>query len=49
VFDRAGAARLIVASLASATPDIAGTTADLRHLAEAASKTGWLARLRQWI
>jgi protein SCO1 len=32
VFDRRGAARLLVASLASTAPDIAGTVADLRRL-----------------
>jgi protein SCO1 len=32
VFDRSGAARLIVASLSSTTPDLAGTTADLKRL-----------------
>ena len=49
VFDGSGAARLIVASLASTTPDIAGTTADLRHLAEERHPPGLLARLRRWI
>jgi protein SCO1 len=32
VFDRSGAARLIIASLSSTRPDIAGTTADLGRL-----------------
>ena len=32
VFDRSGAARLIIASMSSNQPDIAGTTADLRRL-----------------
>jgi protein SCO1/2 len=32
VFDRRGAARLIVTSLSTPTPDIAGTAADLRRL-----------------
>jgi protein SCO1 len=48
VFDRSGAARLIVASLASTTPDLAGTAADLRRLVAEAypSKVrGWLRQL----
>lgn len=49
VFDGSGAARLIVASLSSTTPDIAGTTADLRRLAEEHHPPGLLARLEQWI
>jgi protein SCO1/2 len=49
VFDGAGAARLIVASLASTTPDIAGTTADLKRLVEAAHPPGLLARLESWV
>jgi protein SCO1/2 len=49
VFDGSGAARLIVASLASTTPDIAGTTADLRNLVEAAHPPGLLARLESWV
>jgi protein SCO1 len=32
VFDRSGAARLIIASLSSSRPDIADTTADLGRL-----------------
>jgi protein SCO1 len=32
VFDRSGAARLIIASMGSSTPDIPGATADLRRL-----------------
>jgi protein SCO1 len=32
VFDGSGAARLLIPSLASATPDIAGTTADMRRV-----------------
>ena len=34
VFDGSGAARLLFASLASTTPDVAGTTADLKRLVE---------------
>lgn len=49
VFDGSGAARLIVASLASTTPDIAGTTADLKGLVEAAHPPGLLARLESWV
>ncbi len=49
VFDGSGAARLIVASLASTTPDIAGTTADLKRLVEEDHPPGLLARLEQWI
>jgi protein SCO1/2 len=49
VFDGAGAARLIVASLASTTPDVAGTTADLKRLVETAHPPGLLARLERWV
>jgi protein SCO1/2 len=45
VFDRTGAARLLVPSLASAKPDIAGTVADLRKLVEEKTPSGFLARL----
>ena len=48
VFDGSGAARLIVASLASTTPDIAGTTADLRRLVEDQHPPGLFARLERW-
>lgn len=47
VFDGSGAARLIVASLASTTPDIAGTTADLKRLVADEQPHGLLARLRR--
>ncbi len=47
VFDGSGAARLIIASLASTTPDIAGTTADLKRLVDEAQPQGLLARLRR--
>jgi protein SCO1/2 len=45
VFDGSGAARLLVASLSTTTPDIAGTAADLKRLVEAGSPTGFFARL----
>ena len=45
VFDGTGAARLLVPSLSSTTPDIGGTTADLRHLVEQANPPGLFARL----
>lgn len=45
VFDGSGAARLVVPSLATTTPDIAGTTADLRRLVDEASPPGLFARL----
>lgn len=44
VFDRAGDARLLVPSLASAQPDLAGTAADLERLLHGGSG-GLLARL----
>ena len=44
VFDKQGACRLIVPSMASRTPDILGTVADLKRLA-AESPPGLLARL----
>ena len=49
VFDGSGAARLIVASLSSTTPDVAGTTADLKRLVDKGHPPGLLARLEQWI
>ncbi|HKT20105.1 MAG TPA: SCO family protein [Stellaceae bacterium] len=45
VFDGSGAARLLVASLSSTTPDIPGTAADLKRLVEAQSPPGFFARL----
>lgn len=45
VFDGSGAARLLVPSLASTTPDIAGTAADLRRLVEETSPPGFFTRL----
>ncbi len=47
VFDGSGAARLIIASLASTTPDIAGTAADLKRLADQARPPNLLARVLQ--
>ncbi|MDE2580578.1 MAG: SCO family protein [Rhodospirillales bacterium] len=44
VFDRTGAARLLIPSLASATPDLPGTTADLERLLHGSS-AGLLGRL----
>jgi protein SCO1 len=49
VFDSSGDARLIVASLSSTTPDIAGTAADLKRLVAEQHPTGLLARLEHWI
>jgi protein SCO1/2 len=45
VFDGSGAARLLIASLASTAPDIPGTAADLKRLVETAHPPGLLARL----
>jgi len=45
VFDRTGAGRLLIPSLASTTPDLAGTTADLRRLLRASGERGWFGRL----
>ena len=44
-FDRTGAARLLIPSLASATPDLAGATADLERLLHGGGRRGWFARL----
>ena len=44
VFDRTGAARLLVPSLASTTPDLAGTAADLERLLHG-GQGGWFDRL----
>jgi protein SCO1 len=49
VFDRSGAARLIVAALDSAKPDIAGTAADLRRLVDETPPHGLRAWLRRWL
>jgi protein SCO1 len=45
VFDGSDAARLIIASLASTTPDIPGTAADLKRLVEQVHSPGLVARL----
>ena len=46
VFDRSGAARLLVPSFASSTPDIAGVADDLTRLArQRPSEPAWLERL----
>lgn len=49
VFDGSGAARLIIASLASTTPHIPGTTADLKRLVEEAHPRNLLERLLAWV
>lgn len=49
VFDGTGAARLIVASLSSTTPDVAGTAADLKRLVEERHPPGLIARLERWV
>ena len=45
VFDETGAARLLIPSLATAPPDIAGTAADLRRLIRLEHPPGLLQRL----
>lgn len=47
VFDRQGRVRLLITSMASAAPDIAGTAADLRRLidGDGGGLAGWLAGL----
>lgn len=45
VFDGSDAARLLVPSLASTTPDIAGTATDLRRLVEETNPPGLFTRL----
>jgi protein SCO1/2 len=49
VFDRSGAARLIVGTLEEARPDIGGTAADLRRLIADRAPPGLLAQLRRWL
>jgi protein SCO1 len=49
VFDTTGKARLLVPSLDTPTPDIAGTQADLERLIENRSKPGFVAWLRQYV
>jgi protein SCO1 len=45
VFDRTGAARLLVPSLASTTPDLGGTADDLKRLLHGGDRHGWFDRL----
>jgi protein SCO1/2 len=45
VFDGSGTVRLLVSSLATSNPDIAGTVADLKRLVEKANPPGLLTRL----
>ena len=47
VFDGSGDARLLVASLASTTPDLAGTAADLKRLVAQSQPSGMRAWLRR--
>ena len=47
VFDQDGNARLLVDSMATQTPDIAGTTADLRTLISHRHPPGWIERVEQ--
>ena len=47
-FDKSGAARLLIPSLGSTTPDIAGTEADLKRLANESATDGLLAHVRAW-
>ena len=49
VFDGSGAARLLIASLSTTTPDIPGTAADLKRLVEAGSPPGFFARLMRLV
>lgn len=49
VFDASGSARLIIASLASTKPDLAGTAADLQRLVKAEAPGGVRAWLRRWV
>jgi protein SCO1/2 len=46
VFDRTGAARLLISSLTTAAPDLDGTRADLVRLAREQPKTGLFGWLR---
>ena len=45
VFDRSGAARLIVPSLATATPDIRGVASDLARLGRSPDGVSWFDRI----
>jgi protein SCO1/2 len=48
-FNGSGAARLIIASLASTTPHIPGTAADLKRLVEETHPSGFFAHLLAWV
>jgi protein SCO1/2 len=49
VFDKTGAARLLIPSMASQTPDIAGVTADLRRLIAGEAPAGVVQRIERWL
>ena len=49
VFDQTGKIRLLVSSLATATPDIDGTAADLERLVDQANPPGFFQRILQMI
>lgn len=49
VFDGSGAARLVVPSFGTTTPDIAGTAADLQKLLDESNPPGLMARLRRLV
>ena len=48
-FDAGGTARLLIPSMASRTPDIAGTAADLRRLIAAPWQAGWWGQLLRMV
>ena len=49
VFDQAGKVRLLISSMATATPDIDGAAADLAQLVDQANPPGFLQRILQMI
>lgn len=49
VFDQSGKIRLLISSMATATPDIDGATADLGRLVDQASPPGFFQRILQMI
>ncbi|HUZ72328.1 MAG TPA: SCO family protein [Stellaceae bacterium] len=49
VFDSSGAARLLVPSLESTTPDIAGTVADLKRLIDENQSPGFITRIMRMV
>ena len=49
VFDSSGAARLLIPSLASQAPDIAGVTADLRQLINGGSGGGFISHMMSYV